>query len=101
MGLVDRISKLAGISVVQRGSVTLVESEAAEFIIYFCERENIPILGVDGFRMSDRNLIPDMSAIADFSSVSSVDSIHLARRFANANMRPGLWYEFAFGSNDD
>ena len=74
----------------------LTRTQAQEFIDR-CERENVRVVGIEGFRRQGESIVPDMDAIADFSEFTPEDTIalacHHARMFLNL-MPPDLLFEF-------
>jgi hypothetical protein len=69
MGLVSEIAKVAGVSVHNEGSMELISAvDIPVFLEAVKARHTYIILGLEGFLIENKNLIPEMNAIADFSS---------------------------------
>lgn len=50
------------------GGVPLFDVLDAFKLVEYCERNNIAILGIEGFKVKGDRRIPDMDCIVDFSS---------------------------------
>jgi hypothetical protein len=68
MGLVEDTACLIGLPVLHVASLDLVSASDVDAIASAILGRGIPILGLEGFVVSDGEAMPDMNAIADFSS---------------------------------
>lgn len=95
MGLTKELGRLAGVTVARFGGLMLVESGEAEKLLDFLEGYDVLILGIEGFFVIDQVIVPDMNAIADFSSLRSPsESVREARMFVKAVAKRDLFLDF-------
>lgn len=93
--LAARIAHEAGIPTLPVKGLTLVGVEDAPRMIQACRKKRAQILGIEGFHLVGESIRPDMKAITDFASISSVEaSVTAAIRFIDAVAAPGLLLEF-------
>ena len=59
---------LAVVPTLMWGDVPLFDVLDAFKLVDYCERNNIAILGIEGFKVKGDRRIPDMDCIVDFSS---------------------------------
>ncbi len=69
MGLALRIAKKAHINVHRIGNMELIACRDMLSFLDAARDQGICILGVEGFRLEGTSIIPDMGALADFSSI--------------------------------
>lgn len=82
MGLIDEVTKRAGVSMLMHGALRLVRVDEAGRVLDICASDGLRVLGVECFRVEGSKVFPDMHAIADFSAaLSAEESIADARRF--------------------
>lgn len=100
MGLIQKIASSAGVKIYLNGQTELV---AAEDLVKFLEEARaryLHVVGLEGFRIADNSLTPDMDAIADFSSIvesaTSENTIDEALMFLSVINQPELYYEVRF-----
>ncbi len=101
MGLIAEIAYSVGIGVRHSGQTELV---AAADLVRFLEAaraRDLRVLGLEGFRIVGSSLVPDMDAIADFSSIggsaTSAETVDEALQFLLNVGEPALFYEVTFG----
>lgn len=100
MGLIEEVADRAGIQLTERGSLVLVSAGDAMRLLDACESAGLRILGIEGFQVKENSLVPDMDAIADFSSTASAfSSILEARRFVNVVSSRELVLDFTVSSS--
>jgi hypothetical protein len=97
MGLISDIARSAGIAVYQSGPTELVSSvDLAKFLDTVRSR-GICVSGLEGFRIVGDRLVPDMDAIADFSSIATSGdcegTVAEALRFLSDVGEPELLFE--------
>ena len=56
------------------GDELILSRENTLSLVSDCEKKNIGILGFDGVRVANDSIVPDMSAIADFSTMFEEES---------------------------
>ncbi len=105
MGLVAQIAASVDINVHQSSHTELI---AAADIVRFLEAvrsRDISVLGLEGFHMVEGRLVPDMDAIADFSSfsggVSSEEVVAEALRFLASVRGLDLLYDVTLDEHTD
>lgn len=80
--VIRRVADRAGVPVVDVGRQELIAARDARAFVESCLAERQRILGIEGFRLLDGGVEPQMDAIADFSSLSdSTDSTEEAQQF--------------------
>jgi len=102
MGLVAAIAHRLGLAVLQRGSLELLHLSAARKVVAACIEERAAVLGIEGFRIRAAQTVPDMQAIADFSTLAELPwsdrvarSVAEARAFLDAMNDPELLFDLA------
>lgn len=97
MGLIAEIANSVGVRVRLSGQTELV---AAADLVAFLEAvrsRELCVLGLEGFRVVEGSLVPEMDAIADFSTLSSSaaseHSVAEALQFLSAVGAPDLYYD--------
>lgn len=87
-----------GLPTVWFGEVPLFNLKDSLKFIDYCEHENISLLGMEGFYITNNYRMPDMNWIADFSSIykETAKSFESARRILNYKGGPpsNLFFEF-------
>lgn len=70
-------------------------------LIEYCERNNIAILGIEGFEVDNDKRIPNMDYIVDFSGLYRISredftekSLKISRSFIQGIGNPGIYLEF-------
>ena len=73
---------------VMSGKELIVRSEAALSFINACDRIGLAIVGIEGFTISDQQVMPHLDMIADFSDIKAMTwdeykraSLEAARNF--------------------
>ncbi len=73
---------------VMSGQELIVRSEAALSFINACDRIGLAIVGIEGFTISDQQVMPHLDMIADFSDIKAMTwdeykrvSLEAARKF--------------------
>ncbi len=87
----------------------LIQIADMESMISVCEREQLLIFGVEGFHCRNGNIIPDMDAILDLSSLSRVpwddafpESLASLRSFVcMLSGDKGMLFEFTFATREE
>ena len=86
--------------VARSGAALLFDLSTSERLLQLCESVGVGILGIEGFTLSENDLVPDMDFIADFSALLAHDafekeSISMARKFlAMATQPSDLLFEY-------
>jgi hypothetical protein len=75
-----------------RGGVLLLEPSDALAMIERAEQLGVPVLGIDGFRMTETTTQPDMEHSIDLSSTGH-GAWHEAGEFISARADRGLMFE--------
>lgn len=107
MGFTTRVASGLGLKVVQRGSLDLVSAADARRLLLVCEEEEVPVLGLEGFRVEGTAIVPEMAAIADYSSSfrGSADrareTIASACRFLDSMTDSTLLFELVYAIDDE
>jgi hypothetical protein len=100
MEQVKELARMASVKLHHQGGLLLISSEDAPRFLDACERQEVLVLGVDGFRILDGVVEPDMNAIADFSTlVDAQESVTESRRFVAAIRTPGTLFEFTLAAD--
>ncbi|MCP4548388.1 MAG: hypothetical protein GY835_18155 [bacterium] len=95
MGLINTLARRAGLRLIRVGGLQLVAFPDVPDFLDACMAAELLVLGVEGFGYEDGEVWPDMSAIADFSELtSSHQSVVEARMFADSVGRPGMLFDF-------
>jgi hypothetical protein len=101
MGLIAEIAYSVGIGVRHSCQTELV---AAAELVRFLEAvraRDLRVLGLEGFRIVGSSLVPDMDAIADFSSIggsaTNAETVDEALLFISNVGEPDLFFEVTFG----
>lgn len=81
------------------GKVPLFDAKDAVAFLIECEKLDVGILGVEGFRVLDGKRVPDMNYILDFSELVGLDggrerSFGVAREFICSCGDADLLFEF-------
>lgn len=81
------------------GSMVLFSRSDAKAFAQVCSDQQIVILGLEGFDLRDDAIVPDISAIADFSGVTDADlSVRSTFQFLDELPASDLVFEFVVGS---
>lgn len=95
MGLTAELATAVGIPVRRTGSLELIPSFDAAAFLDECSKAGVRVLGFEGFRMTDGETRPDMSAIADLSDVEDpTASVEEARIIVDEIAASDLLLEF-------
>jgi len=99
MGLTARIASAAGISLKSAGSLQLVSSKDTDAFLGAASTEHVAILGIEGFHLEGSRIVPDMSAIADFSELPRDEefmgaTIEEARTFLRSFAQADMYFDF-------
>lgn len=80
-----------------RGQTRLYRFNDALFLVDMCEKNGVPILGVDSFFVTDSITLPQLEHSADFSlEPSNVSSYELARAFLDSKKNLDFVYEIVY-----
>lgn len=107
MGFTTRVASGLGLTVVQRGSLDLVSAADARRLLLVCEAQDVAVLGLEGFRIDGNAIVPEMDAIADYSSSfrgspdRARETIASARRFLDAMTDSTLLFELVYAIQED
>jgi hypothetical protein len=99
MGITTEIAGLAGVRIVQFNTEELIDSKDMYLFLRAVKSRGERILGIEGFFIRDQKLIPDMNAIADFSSIAHVkdsDSVLEAQHFLKSLDDQDRCFEITF-----
>ncbi len=95
MGLTANLARRAGLRLKKVGGLQLVAFPDVQDFLDACMAAEVLVLGIEGFSSEDGEVRPDMSAIADFSELtSSSHSVVEARMFVDSVGRPGMLFDF-------
>ena len=95
MGLTLTLGRRAGIGIREVGGLQLVAFADARAFLDACVAAGMLVLGIEGFYFDNRQVRPDMGAIADFSQMTnSKESVLEARSFIDAVGRPEMLFDF-------
>ncbi len=68
-----------------------------EFLLLFCESNNIQILGAEGFYFYDNKIIPNSNEILDLSNIKNKkDGINFSRQYFKMVDDDNIYFEFVF-----
>lgn len=67
--LVNKVEQIFIEKVLERGGLFLYSRETALEFVKACRKENIDLLGIDGFSLIDNSIQPSMADSIDFSSL--------------------------------
>lgn len=98
MGLVAKIARDAGISVRHTASMELISAKDLAAFLEAARTRQAYIVGLEGFRSAEGQIIPDMDAIADFTALADAPdgaerTIAEALRFLSEVKSPDLFYD--------
>ena len=100
MGMISEIASSVGIGVRHSGQMELVAASDLARFLEAARARNARILGLEGFRFIGNGIVPDMNAIADFSSIvdsaANVETVDEALQFLSHVNERGLFYEVTF-----
>lgn len=100
MGPIETAAREAGVSVLCFGSARLIRCEDAIAFLDEATRLRIRLLGAEGFRLENTDLVPDSDAILDLSDLDDpARSVEETRSFLDAVCKPGLLIEFVAESD--
>jgi hypothetical protein len=104
LGLTAEIGSSAGVVVHRVGQTELVAAADLACFLRAVRARNLRVLGLEGFRIDGDSLVPDMDAIADFSSMAasapSVDTVAEALLFLSEVGERKLHYELTLDEGD-
>jgi hypothetical protein len=81
------------VPIMYRSGLDLVSASDMPVILAALGRKGLRVLGIEGFALDGAAIIPDMMAIADFSSPRSADqSVADAHSFIASLGSEELWY---------
>jgi hypothetical protein len=100
--LIEQLAGNFGVPVRTQAGLLLIRLQDCGKIIQACRSSGLLILGIEAFRLSERNVVPDTDWIADFSELASkqwdVACLEAARSadlyFDKAKGRTDLWFDF-------
>lgn len=101
--LIEQLAGKLGVSVRVQGGLHLIKLQDCGRIVQTCRSDRLLILGIEAFRLSERNVVPDTDWIADFSELASKQwdaaCLEAARSaeiyFDKAKDQTDLWFDFA------
>ena len=97
MGLTSRIAQSVGVDVALHGSMELINHRHIARFLTGCEAHDVHVLGIEGFRVREGSIQPDMNAILDCSYVSDRNRSRAeARDFIERMAATDLSYDFVF-----
>jgi hypothetical protein len=81
------------------GSAELFSAADVPRLLDYCERNNVTVLGIEGFLVKDNRRVPHAGAIADYSELDRVRdgsqlSVDAARNFFASIGNSDLLFEF-------
>jgi hypothetical protein len=79
---------------VVRGGMHLVPVGLCQDFVALCEKHSLRIIGVEGFRLSSKAIMPCEKYIADYSTASQSDATLAAKGFFSAVIDPEVHFEF-------
>ncbi len=100
--VIEQLAGNLGITVRTQSGLRLVPLQDCGKIVQACKSNRILILGIEAFRLSEQNVVPDSDWIADFSELASkrwdtacLDAASSAEiYFDKAKDRTDLWFDF-------
>lgn len=93
--MIRRVARRARIQIFEVGGLQLVAASDAPAFLEACRAEQCLILGIEGFRVIESGVQPDMDAIADFSEVDDpAESVAEATDFFDSVADSELVFEF-------
>lgn len=106
--LIEQLAGKLGVSVRVQGGLHLIPLHDCGRIVQICRSDRILILGIEGFRLSERNVVPDTDWIADFSDLASKQwdaaCFEAARSaeiyFDKAKNQTVLWFDFTLKAHE-
>lgn len=105
MGLIAEIARSVGVGVHQSGPTELVSGADLIKLLGAVRSRGMSVLGLEGFRIVGGRLVPEMNAIADFSTISgsadSEETVAEALRFISRVGEPDLLYDVTFGEDGE
>ncbi len=101
--IVEQLAGKLGIPVRTQAGLLLIRLQDCGRIVQACRSSRLLILGIEAFRLSERNVVPDTDWIADFSELASKQwdaaCLEAARSaeiyFDRAKDRTDLWFDFS------
>jgi hypothetical protein len=97
LDLTELVARKAGIAITSDGNMQFVAFKEGPAFLDACATERVRVLGIEGFRVDETGVTPDMGAIADFSTAPGpgtvADSIRASWIYFRA-VKPDLWFEF-------
>ena len=100
MGLIAELASSVGISIRQCGQMELIAASDLVQILEAARKHNARVLGLEGFHIVGNSIVPDMDAIADFSSMidstTNVETVDQALHFLSNVKEADLFYEVTF-----
>jgi hypothetical protein len=98
-GLVEQIAARADVPVHWRAGLLLVAAPDAESFLDACDAKRVRVLGIEGLSLRGDELRPDMSRVADLSSLADpAGSVAEARRFLDRAATPGLMLDLTLSA---
>ncbi len=97
--MISDLAKSKSLGVKCVSSLELIPFESAGAFLDATEERGLTVLGIEGFRLEGDSAVPDIKAIADFSTLLNerdavADSARAARRFVSQVGRSGMFFEF-------
>jgi hypothetical protein len=100
--LTERLASQLGVRMRMQAGLRLIALEDCERIVEACKADGFLILGIEAFRLTEVNIVPDTDLIADFSELISmrwdeacVEAARSAKSyFGEAKGRTDLWFDF-------
>lgn len=97
MGLTSRIAQSVGVDVALHGSMELINHQQIAGFLKGCDAHDVHVLGIEGFRVREGWIEPDLNAILDCSYVSDRNRSRAeARAFIERMATTDLSYDFVF-----
>ena len=83
------------------GNVPLFSVSDSLLLMEYCVKNDIAVLGVEGFRVKDNSIIPDMNYIADLSELAALTgksfpgkSVEAVKKFLDLVPMDGVFLEY-------
>jgi hypothetical protein len=105
MGLTADVAARLGIEMRKAGSLELIRAVDADRFASAVQEMDLVIIGIEGFHEDGGHDVPDMSAIADFSTVlEDPERVALgvrgARQFFSDVSDASMWLDFVLVPNE-
>jgi hypothetical protein len=97
---VESLAQDAGIALHWHGSASLVRAKDVDAFLDAAGRHGVTVLGIEGFHAHGTQIVPDLDAILDLSSLNDpARSIVEAKAFVDKMSARDLLFEFVLGDD--